>query len=120
MSFQHEIEQGIVGVTISSLGPIVSFSYNGKTIDKCVDDGFYLLHSLCDFLGAPYRETINYINSYRFKFCLSLFDETYKIPQYVYYIKFGDYVKIGRTFELEQRYSPKYLKDNVKRLDKKH
>lgn len=94
----------------------MSFSYNGKTIDKCVEDGFYLLHSLCDFLGAPYRETINYINSYRFKFCLSLFDETYKIPQYVYYIKFEDYVKIGRTFELGQRYSPRYLKDNVKRL----
>lgn len=118
MSFKHETEQGIVGITISSVGPIVSFKCGNKSIDKCIENGFYLLHSLCDFLGAPYRETINYINSYRFKFCLSCFDEDYKIPQYVYYVIFKEegYVKIGRTFELEQRYSPKYLKDNVKRL----
>ena len=118
MSFKHETEQGIVGITISSVGPIVSFKSGGKSIDKCIENGFYLLRSLCDFLGAPYRETINYVNSYRFKFCLSCFDESYKILQYVYYVIFEEegYVKIGRTFELEQRYSPKYLKDNVKRL----
>jgi len=43
-------------------------------------------------------------------------DPSFKIPNAVYFITFPDFVKIGRTFDLKQRYSPSELKDNVKRI----
>ena len=36
--------------------------------------------------------------------------------QYIYYIRFKKYIKIGRTYDLKKRYAPKFLKDNVLRV----
>lgn len=62
------------------------------------------------------RSISNFTITQRFNYILSCFDTSFNVPNAVYFIIFDGFVKIGRTFDLKQRYSPGELKDNVKRM----
>ena len=79
-------------------------------------NGKYSLSSIAKLTKSNLSIIINFIISQRFNYCIHCYDSTYTIPQFVYFIIFSDYIKIGRTFDLSQRYSPSELKDNVKRI----
>ena len=67
-------------------------------------------------LNKDFKTIVSFMCSQRFNFILHCYDHTFQIPEFVYFIVFPDFVKIGRTFDLNQRYSPSELKDSVKRI----
>ena len=76
----------------------------------------YKLASIIPILGEKLKNIISFVNSQMFNYCLHCYDPSYIIPQYVYFIIFDGFVKIGRTYNLKRRYTPSELKDNVKRI----
>ena len=67
-------------------------------------------------LEFPYQAETSFLSSLRFQYILQAYDTDYKTEQFVYYIQFDDYVKVGRTFDIKKRYQPKDINDRVKRL----
>lgn len=119
-----EISQNINPIQISEHGEVIK--YKQKVIDnsneyeleveRSINNDMYSLSSISKLLHIELSILNNFINSQRFNFILSCFDSSYKIPQFVYFIVFDGFVKIGRTFDLKQRYNPSQLNENVKRI----
>ena len=76
----------------------------------------YKLSSILSILNVNSQTIIKFISSQIFNYCLHVYDNSYKIPNYVYFITFNDHVKIGRTFKIDKRYTPSILKDNLRRI----
>ena len=119
-----EISQNINPITITKRGEVLVYSETIKsksktyklTIERSMTNNMYSLTSIAELLKIELKTLSNYIITQRFNFCIHCYDHSYKIPQYVYLIDFGDFIKIGRTFDINRRYPPKDLKDNLKRL----
>ena len=81
-----------------------------------MNENLYSLSSITELCHCDINLLVNFICSQRFNFILHCYDPYFKIPEFVYFIVFPDFVKIGRTFDLRQRYLPSELKDSVKRI----
>ena len=116
-----EITQDIHKIGITQNGEIITYSlkFLGRTVEltKSLVNHKYTLESISKLLSVSINELIPFLNSQRFNYMLHCYDSSYEIPQFVYFITFPEFVKIGRTFDLKRRYSPSELKDNVKRIE---
>ena len=119
-----EAEQKIDNIQITNHGEVVVYSQKIRTregeielkIERLMNENLYSLSSIAKLCHCEINLLAKFIISQRFNFILHCFDPSFKIPNAVYFITFPDFVKIGRTFDLKQRYSPSELKDNVKRI----
>ena len=115
-----ELTQNINKIEITQNGEVITYSlkYNGNNVRlmKSISNNKYLLNSISNILSINIKDLTTFLYSQRFNYILHIFDSSYIIPQFVYFIIFNDYVKIGRTFDLKHRYSPYELKKNVKRI----
>ena len=119
-----EAEQKIDNIQISEYGEVVVYSQKIRTreneielkIERLMNENLYSLSSIAKLCHCDINLLAKFIISQRFNFILHCFDPSFKIPNAVYFITFPDFVKIGRTFDLKQRYSPSELRDNVKRI----
>ena len=112
-----EEQQQIPELEITENGELLTYTLNNMKISKHVSNDMYTLYSLHALLpNHEYKTLTNFLLSLRFQYILQAYDPDYKTEQFVYYIQFNDYVKVGRTFDIKKRYQPKDINDKVRRL----
>lgn len=116
MSRTPEEQQNIKELNITRCGEVIIYKWNGHCIEKSIELGMISCESILEILGIPKITLTKFLSSQRFNFCLHLINSSYTIPSYVYLIVIDKYVKIGRTYNIDARYSLKNIKDGLKRL----
>ena len=112
-----EEQQQIPELEITKNGEVLTYTLNNMKISKHVSNNMYLLKSICALIPKhKYKQITSFLSSLRFQYILQAYDEDYKTQEFVYYIQYDDYVKIGRTFDIKKRYQPRDIKDRVHRL----
>ena len=89
--------------------------YNG-TLTRQIKSNLYQLESIAKYCNIDTRTIGQFLNSQRFNIFLNAVDENYEVPNYVYLIKRPTGVKIGRTFNIDQRYNLNDINIKLKRL----
>ena len=89
--------------------------YNG-TLTRQIKSDLYQLESLVKYCNSNLRTIGQFLNSQRFNVFLNIFDKDFEIPNYVYLIKRPTGIKIGRTFDIDQRYNLNDINIKLKRL----
>lgn len=116
MARTPEEQQNIKELNITKHGEVIIYKWNGHCIEKSIELGMISCDSIMDILNVTKATLTKFLSSQRFNFCLHLLNPNYAIPKYVYLIIIDGYVKIGRTYSIEHRYSLKDIKDGLKRL----
>ena len=116
MSKTPEEQQNIKELNITKRGEVIIYKWNGHAIEKSIELGMISCESILEILNIQKATLIKFLSSQRFNFCLHLLNPSYTIPSYVYFIVINGYVKIGRTYNIDARYSLKNIKDSLKRL----
>ena len=102
MSPKHEHEQGINEITFTKNGEMYIYEHGGLKLEKSNNNGYYTLESVANVIGKPYISILRFINTNRFSWCISCYDPSFEMWQYIYYIRFKKYIKIGRTYDLKK------------------
>lgn len=116
MSRTPEEQQNIKELSITTCGEVIIYKWNGHCIEKSIGLDMISCESIMDILNVSKANLTIFLSSQRFNFCLHLLNPNYKIPKYVYLIVIDGYVKIGRTYSIEARYSLKKTNEGLKRL----
>ena len=116
MSRTPEEQQNIKELNITTHGEVIIYKWNGHCIEKSIELGMISCESIMDILDVSKTNLTVFLSSQRFNFCLHLLNPNYEIPKYVYLIVIDGYVKIGRTYSIEARYSLKKTNEGLKRL----
>lgn len=116
MSRTPEEQQNIKELNITKRGEVIIYKWNGHCIEKSIELGMISCESILEILNIQKATLIKFLSSQRFNFCLHLLNPSYTIPSYVYFIVIDGYVKIGRTYSIDARYSLMKIKDGLKRL----
>lgn len=104
-------------LTIYKDGVLLNYKIGNYKLSKNIVKNMYTLKSIGNILTKHNFElTKKFIASQRFNYILHYLDNSFKIPQYIYFIKFEDGVKIGRTFNIKQRYQPSEIINIVLRV----
>lgn len=111
-----EEQQNIKELSITTCGEVITYKWNGHCIEKSIELEMISCESIMDILDISKANLTIFLSSQRFNFCLHLLNPNYKIPKYVYLIVIDGYVKIGRTYSIEARYSLKKTNEGLKRL----
>lgn len=115
-----EKQQKIFNLEISEKDEILecNITINNKKyiIIKSLSNNMYKLSSIISILNTNIHAVTKFISSQTFNYCLHSYDNSYKIPSYVYFLKFSDHVKIGRTYRIDKRYASSIVKNNLKRI----
>lgn len=112
-----EEQQNIPELEITKNGELLTYTLNNMKISKHINNDMYTLKSVSNLLtDNQYKQIAIFLSSLRFQYILQAYDKDYKTQQFVYYIQFDDYIKIGRTFDIKKRYQPKDINDRVHRL----
>lgn len=112
-----EEQQNIPELTINENGELLTYTLNNMKLTKHIANGMYTLESVANLLSNTTQRTIAvFLSSLRFRYILRSYDVKYSNNQFVYYIQHENYIKIGKTFDIKQRYQPKEIQDKVKRL----
>ena len=116
MSRTPEEQQNIKELNITKRGEVIVYKWNGYRIEKSISLNMISCESILEILNIQKATLTKFLSSQRFNFCLHFINPNYKIPSYVYLIVIDGYVKIGRTYSIDARYSLKDIKDGLKRL----
>lgn len=111
-----ESQQGIHKMTVTKNGEMFEYNVNGIILKKSNGNGFYTLPSIASLIGATVELLARFINSGRFMFCIRNYDPSFELRQYVYFIEYDGFVKIGMTVNMERRYPLKDVEDKVRRV----
>lgn len=116
MSRTPEEQQNIKELNITKRGEVIIYKWDGHCIEKSIELGMISCESILKLLNISKITLAKFLSSQRFNFCLHLINPSYTIPNYVYLIVIDGYVKIGRTYNIDARYSLNKIKDGLKRL----
>lgn len=108
---KSEKQQNINKMFISEEGEIIKYKIDNFEIIKNITNGYYELNSICKLCNKDITYLTHFIKSQRFNFIIHCYDNNFDIHEYVYFIKFNDGIKIGRTFNINKRYEPIIVKN---------
>ena len=109
--------QQIPILTIYKDGLLLNYNIGNYRLSKNITNNLYTFDSISKLYDKKTIELIKkFLISQRFNYILHCFDNTIDIPQYIYFIKFADGVKVGRTFDLKQRYQPSTIYNMAVRI----
>ena len=111
-----ESQQGINKITVTNNGEMFEYNVNGIILKKSIEEDFYTLSSIASLIGVSEKSLESFINSGRFRFCIRNHDPSFELSQYVYFIEYDGFVKIGMTVNMDRRYPLKDVRDKVKRV----
>lgn len=110
-------KQQIPILTIYKDGLLLNYRIGNYKIAKSLVNNLYSLNSIISiYVNNTHKSIRKFLASQRFNYILHYMDNSFKIPQYIYFIKFKDGVKIGRTFDIKQRYNPSEVFNIVLRV----
>ena len=105
-----EKRQHIPRLLISKNGEMIHYSLDGIVLDKSVDTKFYTLSSIAKTCKVPKKAFESFIQTQKFQACAKCFINDFKMSESVYLIDYGRHiVKIGRTFNINERYPPSVI-----------
>ena len=114
---KSEQQQHIPEIEINENGEMMTYSLGDMKITKHVANNMYTLDSVHNLISSiQLRSIVLFLSSSRFQYILQTHDKEFEKYQFVYYIQFENYVKIGQTFDIKKRYQPKDINEKVKRL----
>lgn len=111
-----EFQQGIKKITVTKNGEMFEYNVNGVILKKSIKKGFYTLASIASLIEVTVELLARFINSGRFMFCIRNHDPSFELYEYVYFIEYDDFVKIGMTVNMDRRYPLKDVRDKVRRV----
>lgn len=112
-----EQQQKIPEIEINENGEMLTYTLGDIKITKHTANDMYTLDSIHKLIPNIQRKTITtFLSTSRFQYILQSYDRDFIKREYVYYIRFDNYVKIGQTFDITKRYQPRDIKNRVKRL----
>ena len=104
-------------LTIYKDGLQLNYKIGKYNISKNITNNLYTLKSILNIFDIKKRELIKkFITSQRCNYIINYIDNSYRIPQYIYFIKFDKGIKIGRTFDINQRYQPNKIYNMIYRI----
>lgn len=95
---------------------LISINLYDKTLTRQIKSDLYQLESIAKYCNINAKIIGQFLNSQRFNIFLNAVDENYEVPSYVYLIERPTGVKIGRTFNIDQRYNLNDVNIKLKRL----
>ena len=98
-----ESQQGINKITVTNNGEMFEYNVNGIILKKSIEEDFYTLSSIASLIGVSEKSLESFINSGRFRFCIRNHDPSFELSQYVYFIEYDGFVKIGMTVNMDRR-----------------
>ena len=114
---ESEQQQHIPELEINENGEMLTYTLGDMRITKHTGNNMYTLDSIRKLIfGVTHKSITSFLTSLRFQYILQAYDKEFKRYQFVYYIQFDDYVKVGQTFDIRKRYQPRDVGNRVKRL----
>lgn len=95
---------------------LVSINLYDRTLTRQIKNDLYQLESIVKYCNSNLRAISQFLNSQRFNVFLNIVNKDYEVPNYVYLIKRPTGIKIGRTFNIDQRYNLNDINIKLKRL----
>ena len=112
-----EQQQKIPEIEINENGEMLIYTLGDMKITKHTANNMYTLYSIHKLMSnIQYKTITSFLSTSRFQYMLQSYDSDFIKREFVYYIQFDNYVKIGQTFDITKRYQPRDIKNRVKRL----
>lgn len=102
---------------ISKNGEMLTYEYEEYKIKKHIQNNKFLLKSICELCKISVMTACRFIRSNKFQYILSAIDPEIIPKQFIYYIIYkNNIIKVGRTFDIKQRYSPDVVNNMLKKV----
>lgn len=104
----EESKQNIQNIIYGIDEEFVVFNYNYKKFKKTIEHDYYDLYTFSEAFDIEMKTLYDLLKSHKFEVFMNIYNKDYNINQYIYIKHFSEtdkHIKIGRTFNIEQRYS---------------